>query len=262
VPFEAHVILNSIARKHTPCDYGLATSYRSAVDNVAREERVWTADGSPAFSTAASSTRERNSTSALTDPLSDITSDILSPNNLQISDEVDRRVYSQVLRIIEGTGLYVDDVTSRYFNGIHKWLPVISRPRFNRRILADQGSPSAASAILLLSITLISQPPPSDSTREDNLNAMYLSAKMLFAQVQVSVPSSLCLIQAGLLISTYERAHSLFEAAYISIGTCARMAFAAGLHRRRSIIDESDREAWSQREEEKNLWWGIVMCDR
>jgi hypothetical protein len=197
----------------------------------------------------------------LPDPLSTITSEILSSNNSQLSNLVDSRVYSQVLRVIESTALYIDDITSRYFNGIHKWLPIISRPRFNRRISADQRSPSAASAILLLSMTLVSQPSLSNSTRGDQLDSMYLTTKMLFAQVQVTVPSSLCLIQAGMLIATFERAHSMFEAAYVSIGTCARMAFALGLHQRRNRAEECDTDI-SQSEEEKNLWWGIVMCDR
>jgi hypothetical protein len=77
---------------------------------------------------------------------------------------------------------------------------------------------------------------------------------MLLAQVQASAPSSLSLIQAGVLISTYERGQNFFEAAYVSIGTCARMTFAAGLRRRQIMVEQSDSEAWSQSEEKKNLW--------
>jgi hypothetical protein len=111
-------------------------------------------------------------------------------------------------------------------------------------------------------MALVSQHPSSSSGMQGNQEAIYISAKMLFAQVQASVPPSLPLVQAGLLISTYERGHNLFEAAYISIGICARMAFAIGLQRRRITVEEFNNEAWSQREEERNLWWGIAICDR
>jgi hypothetical protein len=126
---------------------------------------------------------------------------------------------------------------------------------------AEKGSPSAASMILLLSMTLVSQLPSNHLSGGDDLEALYISTKMLFAQVQAFASPSLCLIQAGLLISTYERGHGLWEAAYVSVGTCARMAFATGLNRR-VTEGQSGREAISQSEEEKNLWWGIVICER
>ena len=72
------------------------------------------------------------------------------------------------------------------------------------------------------------------------------------------------MIQAGLLIATYEYAHGLTKAAYISIGTCARMGYAGGLHR--GQLDWSSLgghlSPTLKEEEEHNLWWGIVICER
>jgi hypothetical protein len=251
---------NKTARKRTPCDYGLATSYRS--NYPAREDRVWSAECSLASSTATSSTPKADKTFSLTDPLSDITSEFQSSTSVRETDPLNRRVHAQVYRVIKDNDLYVDDVTSKYFNGVNKWLPIISRPHFNRRMLADQRSPSAVSAILLLSMALVSQTPSSHPTRGDNREVIDLSTKMIFAHLQACAPPSLCLIQAALLISPYERSRNLLEAAYVSIGTCARMAFAIGLHLKGPRNEVSDREAWPENEEAKNVWWGIIICDR
>lgn len=72
------------------------------------------------------------------------------------------------------------------------------------------------------------------------------------------------MIQAGLLIATYEYAHGLIEAAYISIGTCARMGYAGGLHTGQLGQSSSGGQSSPtlKEEEEHNLWWGIVICER
>ena len=72
------------------------------------------------------------------------------------------------------------------------------------------------------------------------------------------------MIQAGLLLATYEYAQGLVEAAYVSIGTCARMGYAGGIH-----VGQLGRTPLGcqlpltlKEEEERNLWWGIVVCER
>lgn len=72
------------------------------------------------------------------------------------------------------------------------------------------------------------------------------------------------MIQAGLLIATYEYAQGLVEAAYISIGTCARMGYAGGIHVGQVGRTPSGGQLAPtlKDEEEHNLWWGIVVCER
>ena len=72
------------------------------------------------------------------------------------------------------------------------------------------------------------------------------------------------MIQAGLLIATYELAQGLVEAAYISIGTCARMGYASGIHVGHGRRSQSGSQIAPtlEDEEKRNLWWGIVMCER
>ena len=66
---------------------------------------------------------------------------------------------------------------------------------------------------------------------DEDLQTLYLTTKMLFAHAQASISTSTSLIQASLLIATYEYGHGLIEAAYISVGTCARMGYTAGLYK-------------------------------
>ncbi|KAL3441580.1 hypothetical protein BJX65DRAFT_245070 [Aspergillus insuetus] len=175
----------------------------------------------------------------------------------------------EVQRIIQSTGEFVDDLTSLYFRTLHVHLPIISRVRFQRSILAT-GSGSAPGpdfSVLLLTICLNTYIPNPDRRVQEGAVAgitrqrLYVSTKALLAQVQGSMQQcSVPLIQASLLLSMYEYASGKADIALATVAACARMAYAAGIHTsRRDITDATARleaaEAW-------NLWWGIVVCER
>ena len=104
-----------------------------------------------------------------------------------------------------------------------------------------------------------------ESGKSDNdQQTLYLTTKMLFAHAQAFIPTSTSMIQAGLLIATYEHAQGLIEAAYISLGTCARMGLTRGLHTALLGRPSSGGQLSQiiQEEEEHNLWWAIVLCER
>jgi len=175
---------------------------------------------------------------------------------------VDRILHLQVYRIIQATGQFIDDISVRYFQGIHRWFPIISRRRFHNHLVNSPASPTADLSILLLSICLITYYPSQTSAQLADQESLYLTARMLFAHVQAFIPASTHLIQAGILISVYEYAHGRRDAAYISIGTCARMAYATGIHKVKPAPGFHDNEACLAAEEERNVWWGIVICER
>ena len=172
-------------------------------------------------------------------------------------------VHLQVCRTIWAYGKFVDEISVKYFQGVHRWLPVISRHRFNERLLNTQLQSKVDFSVLLLTMCLITSHSgwgsPNKHIDEESL---YMTTKLLFAHAQSLVPSSINLIQAGLLIATYEYAHGLSNAAYISIGACARMAFAVALHERSGPQGLSNDQPCIKEEEERNLWWGIVICER
>ena len=180
-------------------------------------------------------------------------------SGLQRSGEplsLDRVLRSQVDRLTRARGWYLDDITSRYFQGVHKWLPIISRKSFHAEFINNQIPWPADFSILLLAMFLLVWRPSPESTIDDDRGPLHVVTKMLFAQVQAVLPPSMRLIQAGLLISVFEYAHELKTAALLSLTSWAKMAYII-----RSNAHTSG-EARSETREEKNLWWGLVIYER
>ncbi|KAF2867774.1 hypothetical protein BDV95DRAFT_502582 [Massariosphaeria phaeospora] len=194
----------------------------------------------------------------------------------------------QVNRLIRSTGQFVDDISAQYFQGIHRYLPVISRTRFHDNLVTSGAAPSAGFSVLLLAICVVSPVPTVGRVREDasstsqavDRQQLYLTAKSLLAQVQGSSPVSVHLIQAALLLSLHEYMEGRPDDALASIAGCARMAYTARIHIRDhssspfappntpGTNSESDTSAvanadsWLQAEEAANTWWAIVICER
>ncbi|KAL2839260.1 hypothetical protein BJY01DRAFT_28697 [Aspergillus pseudoustus] len=175
-------------------------------------------------------------------------------------------VYSEVQNLIRSTGEFVDDLTSRYFRTFHTHLPIIARTRFQDSLLTTGSTPGVDSSLLLLVICLITYIPNTDSrtqhrgTSPITRQSLYLATKALLAQVQGSMKPSVPLIQATLLLATYEYASGRPEAALATIATCARMAYVARIHIR--LQDTTDSTSRLEAEEAWNTWWGIVISER
>lgn len=170
----------------------------------------------------------------------------------------------------------MDDISARYFRTYHHHLPIISRSRFCNNLITSGSAPSADFSALLLSLCLFTYVPAVDalSGQDGSLTiepqVLYLSAKSLFAQIQVSCTPTLCLIQAGILIALYEYTHGEPENAFVTISSVVRIAYAARIH-----MCQSDQARVSylpghrikvghlqEEEEAVNTWWGIVVCER
>lgn len=189
-------------------------------------------------------------------------SNTLDPRVSQEFTTTDSVMASQVSQIIRVEGKHLEEILLNYFESIHLWLPIISRKRFHDRYTHFQTAPTADFSILLLAMRLITQHPSTDPEMEQDREVLYLATKTLFAQVQAFVPFSLHLVQAGVILSHYEHAHGMIEAAYVTIGTTARMAFAMGLHNKPCSAEVEGSDAWLEDEEALSTWWGLVICDR
>jgi hypothetical protein len=191
-----------------------------------------------------------------------IQASVLEPNASQFSKSTDAIFYSQVCHIIRADGHYVEDVVTRYFNGVHTWVPIVSRKRFVDRFRFQGSAPSADFSILLLVMRLIAQFPSPDADVDQEREILYLATKTLFTQVQAFVPTSLALVQSGILLSRYEQAHGMIDAAYITCGTASRMAFSIGIQNARCSEALQGSDGWFDEEEALSTWWGLVICDR
>ena len=84
--------------------------------------------------------------------------DSLSPS-LVVPTTVDGIFHLRVCEMIRAYGKYVDDITVRYFQGVHRWLPIVSRSRFHDRLVVFQSPPVVDFSVLLLSMCLITHYP-------------------------------------------------------------------------------------------------------
>ncbi|TVY41846.1 hypothetical protein LOCC1_G004833 [Lachnellula occidentalis] len=109
---------------------------------------------------------------------------------------------------------------------------------------------------------LMAQQPSSDFDVDQDREILYLATKTLFTQVQTFIPSSMCLVQAGVILASYERGHERIEAAYITIGTAARLASAIGIDTAQCSQELQGSDIWFDEEEALATWWGLMICDR
>ncbi len=80
--------------------------------------------------------------------------DPLFPSQVGLTT-VDGIFHFRACEIIRACGESVDDVTAKYFEGVHRWLPIISRARFHDRLMVFQKPARPDFSVLLLSMCLI-----------------------------------------------------------------------------------------------------------
>lgn len=152
-------------------------------------------------------------------------------------------------------------VMSRYFETVHKWMPIISRVRLNSFADVELNSrPRADFALLLLTMKLIQQVPgsSSDAVRDP----LYLCTKEFAASLDIAGVYTLLKLQAQLLIAVYEMGHGIFPAAYVSIGCCVTQAMALGIHNREAPQILEQPRTWVDWEERQRVWWFVVILER
>jgi hypothetical protein len=159
----------------------------------------------------------------------------------------------EVIRIIQTCHQSIDDIGTRYFNGLHLWVPFLCPGRFQKDLAQFRSVPTADFSLLLLCICLITYDPPQRHPPPIAHDTLYLHAKTLFTQIQVLRRPSIHLIQAGIFISIYEYAHGRPDSALASIDICARMAYKSRVHQK------PERPGWS---EAWNTWWAIRIFER
>lgn len=158
-----------------------------------------------------------------------------------------------------------DDITSvceRYFKVTEKWLPIIDKPEFFVRLEQLQTSPNALFSTLVMSMCLYVHASSAILERNSRVESLYYTTKCLYSLLQSSGRVSMELLQAGLLIATYEHSQALYETSALSIGICARIGYALGLHRTVQPGPGSENIPKRELEERRRVWWGIFILER
>ena len=183
---------------------------------------------------------------------------------LSIDDQVSvpaKRLLDDIIRK-RGPFNVFPDIYFRYYQVS---LEIINEDEFYWRL--ENATQDAHFYALLLAVVCITQLYPQ---RRDNipidpkedLEEFYPALKSVYSMLQSTGRISLELIQTGVLIASYEHAQALHQNAWMSIGSCVRMAHVLGLHTFLQTplpVDIDDRVALESR---RRLWWGIVLMER
>ncbi|EEU33608.1 uncharacterized protein NECHADRAFT_89325 [Fusarium vanettenii 77-13-4] len=147
-----------------------------------------------------------------------------------------------------------------YFNSIHTFLPIVSKLRLYRELTAPQSCRKPDTALLLITMQLHTR--SLDSSDPPN-RELYGLAKACCSHVERSNILSVRLLQATLLITLYEIANAIYPAAYLSVGHCARLGHAIGIHdfKRAPQMLHTPTSA-TELEERHRVWWAVIVLDR
>ncbi|KAK6595323.1 fungal specific transcription factor domain-containing protein [Botrytis cinerea] len=155
----------------------------------------------------------------------------------------------------------IHSYATEFFSHDHTLMSFISKPRFYSYHLHSQSCiPNRPETILLLlSLKLITTLPPTNPRNPQT--PLYQAIKHYCLEVETSNVPSLPILQAEILIALYEMGHGIYPAAYLTIGACARYAYALGINCNKRL---NVRRVLTmvEMEERRRVWWAIVILDR
>ena len=187
----------------------------------------------------------------------------LKPSLLQPS-YLDLIVTMSLSKILQERHTSVRAVSEQYLSLIHDFAPVISKERLEWRIQESEGlEPNVPFLIFISSIVLLTDEPVGSFVSSNTAAPpdIYRTCKHNYTLFASLNEPCIELIQSGVLIALYEHAQCMGSQAYLTIGTCARMAGAIGLPSATSSASSSSKIANSV-EEETNLLLRIYILDR
>ncbi|PVH80981.1 hypothetical protein DL98DRAFT_588037 [Cadophora sp. DSE1049] len=191
-------------------------------------------------------------------------SSFLAPSGGQSVLNLDEQLTEQCWSIISRDGAEdgILSSCSLYFQFVHVWFPIISKETLFDHILQQRSSPKGELAILVLAIHLVSQLCTKVPREKSGLEQLYYATKGLHGFFGSTGRSSIEVVQAGLLLAFYEHCQALHDAAYQTLGACARMGYILGFDKTLSEDALSDTDAEGLVARQRQVWWGIIILDR
>ncbi|KAK6431123.1 hypothetical protein LTR95_012718 [Oleoguttula sp. CCFEE 5521] len=159
-----------------------------------------------------------------------------------------------------GSSAQLREMIEHYFRTIHLHLPIVSHIRLYQHIANPLHEPGADMALLFLAMKLVVLNVSEGLAARDA--GLYGEVKALHAFVESQNGFSIQLLQSALLIALYEIGHAIYPAAYLTVGHCARLGYAMGLHTRDAPEMLARSATWTEQEERRRVWWAIVIVDR
>ncbi|KAK5999200.1 Transcription factor BOA15 [Cladobotryum mycophilum] len=157
--------------------------------------------------------------------------------------------------LFNSDGVLQTQAAESYFATVHKMLPIVSTRRFFQQISSNTEHNTDV-LLILLCMRLLTQ-------HNEDTGALYEKAKQCFYYMEGRGVISFRMVQATLLLSLYEAANAIYPAAFMTIGHCARLGHAIGIHDRRNSPQMfPNANSWTETEEICRTWWGVRVLDR
>lgn len=152
-------------------------------------------------------------------------------------------------------------IVSSYFATTHLWLPIVSRDSVHVDLNIPVEGTTADLGLLYLCMRLVGERLP--SALQNPQTAFYVAVREYHFLVESAGILSLHLLQAGILLAIYEFGHAIFPNAYVTIGRCAKIGYAMGIHHGASAPPLLGPPAsWTEMEERSRVWWAVYLLDR
>lgn len=169
---------------------------------------------------------------------------------------------SQIFQTLRLIGDDMEPTCKEYFQRIHCWVPFIDQMEFWRRFSSLQINLDLEFSILLVGIYINAYTPTGSSHNIILVDSTYSIIKNIWSSLQMNKCPSILLIQAGLLLATYEHGQALKEISTLTIRTCVEMGHTLKLDHSLEAnmtveLDQCREVAISRR-----LWWAVVIFER
>lgn len=248
-----------LCRKNLPCNYPGRRKRQKLKDRI---KAASSASKATLHSLSTGTTeKDRKDTQQLSFPSANASSiaerfldpDVFSRAQLTVIN-VDVPVTDDIARLV-GSVLDIQATSAEFFKSVHTWMPIISKPQFCATLLNRLTYKKAELYLLVLSMKLC-------CARQTTLDtALYETVKLLHFKIETSGVLSVLVLQAAILIALYELGHSIYPAAFLSVGSCARYATALGINNT-VLLSSSGNAQWIEEEERRRIWWAILVLDR
>ncbi|VUC24190.1 unnamed protein product [Clonostachys rosea] len=152
----------------------------------------------------------------------------------------------------------------RYIKTVQRWLPILNKEALEQAINKPQDQflscVNTHACLLFLSMRLVSQGRCSSSLHDAGTSSLYLTTRRLFILFHDEEEWPLSLLQAGILIATYECGHGLAKSSYLTLSSCVAMARLMRIDQ--GLASQLNAGPEDAPDPQVLCWSAIVMLDR
>lgn len=112
------------------------------------------------------------------------------------------------------------DLADVFLSSCQRWLHIVHADMFRERCNAIHFEISQDYFVLLISMGMISRPFLNGTAPDALRLTMYATVKKFFWEMAPLAQPTICLVQAGLLLSVYEYGQGMLNASYMTISAC------------------------------------------